>query len=224
MNKKTKFLFIDESGNFDFSSSGSKYFVLTGILSEDPSVSKKSLLSFKYKSLQKGFDLEYFHASEDRQIVRDKVFSYIKSDAKNINIFSVVINKKSVNKLMYTEKYMKRGKSIERVTGHLFYQNTCLSLFKMIQLKRGDNLVVILGSLFTKEKHSLILGTIKKYLKSMKLYSYRVYFHQTKSDINSQLADYCCWAIFVKHEREEIRPYQAISGKIVQLLNITVKK
>ena len=36
----------------------------------------------------------------------------------------------------------------------------------------------------------------------------------SKSHLYLQAADYCNWAIYVKWEREELRPYQMIQGKV----------
>ena len=76
---KTLFLFIDESGNFDFSPKGTKYFVLTCLSSFKPIEDRQKLLQLRYDLLADSTDQEFFHATEDKQIVRDKVFEIIKS-------------------------------------------------------------------------------------------------------------------------------------------------
>lgn len=224
MTTNVKYLFIDESGNFDFSPQGTKHFVLTGLLMTNPSKNLNDLSDIKYEALVNGQDIEYFHASEDPQNIRDKIFDFLKTPHLDIQIYSVISEKKNVQKDMYVEKYLKRGKHIERVTGYHLYQSICLKLLKLVGIKSNDHLIVVLGSLFTREKHAMISGTIKKYLKTKRLSSYWIYFHQTKSDFNSQLADYCSWGIYVKMERGEARPYRSISGKITKLIKVFEKK
>jgi hypothetical protein len=91
---KTKYLFIDESGNFDFSKKGTRYFILTAILAEDTYGLQHDLLELKLK-LADQFEhyLEYFHATEDKQFVRDKVFKIISERLPNIEIYSVCTTK-----------------------------------------------------------------------------------------------------------------------------------
>lgn len=60
------FIFIDESGNFDFSPKGSKYFILTSISSLVPTQNRESFLKLRYKLLSENNNLEYFHATEDK--------------------------------------------------------------------------------------------------------------------------------------------------------------
>ena len=66
------YIFIDESGNFDFTSKGTKHFVLGAYATFQPAESALSLLRLKYELLNKGVDNPEFHASYDKQAVRDR--------------------------------------------------------------------------------------------------------------------------------------------------------
>src|SRR5262249_8570656 len=68
----------DESGNLDFdATTGSKYFVVSTIRVEDPSLTT-DLLSLRRDLDRRGYDLPAgFHATEDRQAVRDQVFAIL---------------------------------------------------------------------------------------------------------------------------------------------------
>jgi len=79
MKNKCLFIFIDESGNFDFSPTGTKYFVLTAVSTLHPLNDREKLFKFKYQSLIDGIDQESFHATEDKQVIRDQVFKIIKN-------------------------------------------------------------------------------------------------------------------------------------------------
>ena len=68
------YVFLDEGGNLDFSPSGTKYFVLSSLTKERPFHAGKELIELKYDLVELGTNLEYFHAAEDRQAVRNSVF------------------------------------------------------------------------------------------------------------------------------------------------------
>lgn len=71
------FLFIDESGDFNFTDSGTKHFVMAGVLTKNPLKSARPLQDLRYQLLAKGINLSSFHAAPDLQIVRDLVFNEI---------------------------------------------------------------------------------------------------------------------------------------------------
>lgn len=51
----TLYVFIDESGNMDFSEKGTKHFVLAAVTTTNPLASSSILQSLKYKYLQENF-------------------------------------------------------------------------------------------------------------------------------------------------------------------------
>lgn len=202
--KKTLYLFIDESGNFDFSSSGTKHFVLTCLKTSTPYIDRNKLLRLKYKLLSSDINQEFFHATEDKQIVRNLVFKLIKSLRDDTNSYSLVIKKENIKKSLHDP--LK------------FYELVCLNLVRNVLSKsKADEyrkVVIILGSIFIKNKQSSILKTLKQYLKSNFSIPFGIYFHKSQSDLNSQLADYFGWAVYVKFERNELRPINEIKSKI----------
>lgn len=215
---KTLFLFIDESGNFDFTPGGTKYFVLSCLSTFNPIEEREKLIILRYKLLCEGIDQEYFHATEDTQITRDAVFRIITSLSDDIEVHSVVAQKNKANPTLYKEEYVKKGRKIKRVVGAEFYQRLCRTLlqyvFRRSNFKNTDKIVVVLGSLFTRDKQSLILKTLKKYLKENFSLPFEIYFHCSQADLNCQLADYVGWAIAIKYERNEKRSYQLIQEKV----------
>lgn len=215
---KTLFLFIDESGNFDFSPKGTKYFVLSCLSTFFPVDEREKLIKLRYDLLSGGIDQEYFHATEDSQSTRDQVFDLITSLSDDIEVHSVVAEKNKANPTLYKEEYYKKGRKIERVVGAEFYQRVCRTLlqyvFRRSNFKKAAKIVVVLGSLFTRDKQSLILKTLKKYLKENFTLPFEIYFHCSQADINCQFADYLGWAIAIKWERDEKRSYNLIQNKV----------
>ncbi len=216
--EKTLYLFIDESGNFDFSPNGTKYFVLSSTATFKPCLYKEEILDFKYKLLKDGHNQEFFHATEDAQFIRDKIFEFIEKTGAYLEIDSVIAQKNKANPSLYCESYKKKGRIINRQVGAKLYERTCYILLQYIFRRyqttgQVDKIVVVLGSVFPKEKEKIVLKTLKTYFKHQFKKPFEIYFHNAKSDLNCQIADYCCWAISIKWERQETRPYQLLENK-----------
>lgn len=206
---RTLFIFIDESGNFDFSPKGTKYFVLSAIGTLNP-LGKEKLEEIKYDLMKNGTDLEYFHATEDKQSVRDLVYSFIEN-MKDIEIDSVIVQKNKTNPSLYISEKKKKPKKGEKL-----YTIALQALLQYIFCRydnsaKVDQLVIVLSSIFDVNKRELIKKIIKIYLKQIFFNPFYLYFHESRSDKNTQIADYCCWAIYRKWTDGEIRPYNAVN-------------
>jgi len=62
--------------------------------------------------------------------------------------------------------------------------------------------------------------SLKQYLKAKFAKPFHIYFHDTRSDINCQIADYCGWAIYVRAERAEPRPRKEIEDQIKSCFDV----
>ena len=206
---RTLFIFIDESGNFDFSLTGTKYFVLSAVSTLNP-LGKEKLEEIKYDLIKNGTDLEYFHATEDKQSVRDLVYSFIEN-MKDIEIDSVIVQKNKTNPSLYISEKKKKSKK-----GGKLYTIALRTLLQYVFCRydnsaKVDQVVIILSSIFDANKRELIKKIIKIYLKQISSKPFYLYFHESRSDKNTQIADYCCWAIYRKWTDGEIRPYNAVN-------------
>ncbi len=221
------YLFIDESGNFDFSPKGTKYFILTGFATFDPVINREELVRLRYTLLADGNEQEYFHATEDRQVVRNEVYSFLASLEETYEVHSIIARKNKANPSLYKESYMKGNKFIERVTGLGLYKKLCECLLQYVfkgKTKEVDKIVVVLGSLFVGDKKKTLLQTLKHFLKTnFTGVPFEIYSHQTCADLNCQLADYCCWAISALFERGEKRPYEVIKSQVKSVFDIFKK-
>lgn len=199
-------LFVDESGNLDFSPSGTKYFVLSCISTFDPLVERDKLISLRYQLLSQGVDQKYFHASEYSQQVRDKVFNFIKTLQNKLEIHSVIAQKNKANPSLYDKNEAP------------FYQVICRTLLQYVF--RGsvvaDKIVVVLGALFTRKRQSFILQTLKEFFKKQFNKTFYIYFCPSSADLNCQIADYCSWAIYRKWESKgtDTRSYALVNHLI----------
>ena len=96
------------------------------------------------------------------------------------------------------------------------WRNSCKEKYDDFKLKSFhiEQVIIILSSIFSQKKHALIKMTIKKYLKQIFSKPFFLYFHSCNSDKNTQIADYCGWAIYRKWTDGEMRPYSVIENKI----------
>lgn len=92
--KHVLYIFLDEGGDFNFSSTGTKFFTITSVTKVRPFDVSKRLHTLKYDLMEEGSESEYFHASEDRQHTRNLVFNVIKKNIDAKVIDSLVIEKR----------------------------------------------------------------------------------------------------------------------------------
>jgi len=204
---RTLFIFIDESGNFDFSPKGTKYFVLSSVSTLIP-LGKERLEEIKYDLMKNGINLEYFHATEDRQIVRNQVYNFIKK-LGDIEIDSVIVQKNKTNPSLYVSTKNK-GEKLYTIALKVLLQY----IFRRYDNSANiDQVVIVLSSIFNTKKRELIKKTVKIYLKQIYSKPFYLYFHENRSDKNTQIADYCCWAIYRKWTDGELRPYNAVKKR-----------
>ena len=87
--------FFDESGNLDFSPNTTPYYFFGVLSTGDPTPLTRSLTALRYDMLAVGLEIERFHAAEDRQAVRDRVFAAATAVGE-FNFDCVVIEKRKV--------------------------------------------------------------------------------------------------------------------------------
>jgi len=216
----TLYLFIDESGNFDFSPNGTKFFVLTVLSATEPFEIGSPLLKLRYDLLPNyacGPKMEehgYFHASEDIQDVRNHVFSIISKFNHPLRVDSVIAQKNKANPKLHrqplefyeilAEALLKY--SFNRATWHVY-----------------DHVVVVFSSLFEKKKRGILKQAFKSLIKQHAKVSYALYFHNSKFDLCNQAADYFGWAIYRKWESDDYRSYNIVQQLIKSEFDIFEK-
>jgi hypothetical protein len=231
MPNNTLYIFLDESGNLDFSPKGTKYFSLTCISTLDPLTKREGFPALKYTLLGDGIEQEYFHASEDKQIVRDGVFNLI-SGLDDFQIDTVIAQKNKANFALFEQiSAVQTGNSLkfkkEKVE-EKFYKMICETLLKYVitrYVRKGGitKVIVILDACFVKKKQEYVTKYLKQYFKKEFGKVPYVYFQQVKADVNCQIADYCGWGIFIKWERGELRSYDVIKSKIKSEFDIFIR-
>ncbi len=195
------YVFVDESGNLDFSSKGTRHFVLAAVTARHPIDSSTLLQKLKYTLLAAGTggdEYENFHASEDTQAVRNKVFEHIKT-LKNIKINYIYADKRKTH-----PKY--QNDSFYGLLGSALIKY----LLKVHKNSPYEKVVIIFDQALTRKERNNFLKAAKPALKEIGT-PYAIYFHRTMSDFNGQVADYCAWAKYVALEKGEMRPLGEIT-------------
>lgn len=186
-----KFLFADEAGCFSFSRKPnvSRYFILCTVAMEDDAVAS-SLIGLRRKLAWDGAELgEYFHATRDKQAVRDAVFETIlKHD------FSVQVT------------VMEKSKAQPQITVSKprFYQHAWYYHFKFgtAKLFNKDHEALITAAAIgdRREKiafHNAIEDVMRQ---TMRVKDWKTDFRPCAADPCLQVADYCAWAVQRKWE------------------------
>jgi hypothetical protein len=199
-------LFADETGNFDFSRGhgASKYFgVGTLIMKEADSVAMSAELSdLRYRLTMDGkCDGRCFHATTDRQGVRDEVFSLLMGYDFEFDV-----------------TMLEKSKALPRIRLNepTFFKYAWYYHFKYQAPRlRRDELIVIAADLNIKKQRSGFQSAITDVVaQCMPGQRHHVGFWPSESEHGLQAADYCLWAIQRKFERNDKRSYEIIKSKV----------
>lgn len=205
MQQKTLFLFIDEAGNFDFSPKGTRLFTLTCLAATDISPWVLSLHLLKHELIADGLGIERFHATEDYQWVRNRVFSIL-SQASHVQAHTVVIQKSSVPPLKQSPEHFYPA----------VFKQLIQRVFQSRTLGGIHTLVFIFDQIAYKRKRQAIRKGVKEAMHSFisPQMTYHILFHSSQSNPYLQAVDYFSWAIYVKWSRGEKRPYKVVQSVI----------
>jgi len=160
----------------------------------------------KYDLVELGLNVEYFHASEDRQAVRNQVFAAVMNNPDNLRIDSIIVEKRKTGPALQPAEH--------------FYPRILGQLLKYIlngrHVEDYDEIIVITDSLPVSSKRKSFEKGIKQTLSQMLPADkrYRVLHHASKSSMGLQIADYCNWAIYRKWESGDPRSYELIRGAV----------
>ena len=200
------YIFLDEGGNFDFSPTGTRYFVLTSVATRRPFPTHGPLDDFKHDCLEYGLDTEYFHCTDDNPHVRGKVFDQIANHLAALRIDSLVVEKSKAGPALREDRR--------------FYPEMLGYLLRYViprELKDGvDEVIVITDTIPIQKKRQAVEKAIKSVLSKMLPpgMRYRILHHASRSHYGLQVADYCNWAVFRKWQKGEVEFYNRIKPAI----------
>ena len=206
MHERYLYIFLDESGNMDFSENGTRYFSLSSIAKERPFHAFKKLTEVKYDLVEKGVDIEYFHASEDAQETRDRVFAVIRRHLAEVRVDTLVVEKRLVEVSRRKEERFY-PEMLGILLGHVLATE---------DLNQFTEVIVFTDRLPIQRKRSAVEKAVKLTLTRIlpSGVRYRVLHHDSKSNLDLQIADYINWAIYRKWDRKDARSYDLVKSAV----------
>lgn len=207
-------MFLDEGGNLDFSSSGTRYFALTGVRLTRPFPCDLPLLDLRFDLIESGIDIEYFHAAEDRQATRDRVFGLIRTDLHRFVADSVIVEKGAVELSLRDDA--------------AFYPKMLGLLLRHVvegaSTGQWSEIIVITDRIPVNRKRRAIEKAVKITLAGMLPdgMRYRVLHHDSKSCGGLQVADYFNWAVYRSWDRNDHRSLDLIRPAVRSQIPIPI--
>jgi hypothetical protein len=199
-------LFADETGNFDFSRrpGASRYFGVGTLQVESSGMAalQSDLTALRFKLQGDGqHDGRCFHATEDKQAVRNEVFAVL---ADHDFRFDATMLEKS--------KSMPHLRADEPT--FFKYAWFCHFRFQAARLRR-DELAVFTADLNTRKQRSSFQAAVTDVVKQcIPGQSHHVAFWKSETEPCLQASDYCLWAVSRKYERGDMRSYELIRSKV----------
>ncbi len=205
------YLFLDEGGDLNFKGNGSRFFTVSSLATRRPFELAAVLADLRFDVIEEGLDIEYFHASEDRQAVRDRVFDAVVSHLDSVRLHSVVVEKSTVPLDQRDEAHFYSEK-MGRLLG---------GVVRQLVLEGATEIIVITDRLPLKSRRGAIEKAVKQTLARVLPHgtSYRVLHHASMSAPLLQAADYCNWAVFRKAERADERSFSLLQSAISFVFN-----
>lgn len=196
------FLFFDESGNLDFSPNGSRHFCFGVLTLRDPGPLTAAFTRLLYALLEQGLELEYFHAAEDRQAVRDQVFAVL-TEVGGFDVDLLVADKRAMHPALRDpfEFYCRLG--------HVIVE-AALDRVR----ERDEMIVVITDTVPLQRERKAVAKTFRTAIRrSLGDRKFIILHHASAAHAGLQAVDYCTWALQRKL-RGDGRAYERIRGWI----------
>lgn len=203
-----KFIFADEAGCFTFNRNPnvSRYFILCTIAMDECSLGT-DLTELRRRLAWEEYELgEYFHATTDKQAVRDEVFKTLVT--KPFTIQATIMEKSKAQPQVTTsrDRFYK--------TGYYFH-------FKhgaAPRLDENSELLVTTASIGTRKEQAAFKDAVSDVMRQTnKTRKWKADFMPAHSDPCLQAADYCAWAIQRKWEspdQRDVRSYDLIKDRV----------
>lgn len=201
-----RYLFLDEGGNFDFSEKGSKVLTMTATSVARDFLWEQPLLDLRYRLLEAGDDRQEFHASEDKQNIRNAVFDVIQAHIGEIEVHAVIVEKR------------KAHPSIQKIDE--FYPRMLKWLLKYILTgfarRSIDQVIVITDEIPVNKKRKAVEKGIKTMIRAdlPEGTAFNIFHHDSSTSMGLQVVDYVNWAIYRKWNNGDKRSYDIISRAI----------
>lgn len=212
-----KYMFADEAGCFTFErkQNVSRYFILCTVAMEDETVAT-SLLKLRRQLAWEGAELgDYFHATTDKQKVRDAVFATILQHPFTVQ--ATIMEKSKA------QEHVRRSKP-------RFYQFGWFYHFKFgtgDQFNAEHDALITAASLGVKKERVAFESAVDDVMRqTLRAKEWKTDFLPAAADPCLQVADYCAWAIQRKWEspnQRDCKSYDLIRDRITYEYDLWAK-
>ena len=199
------YVFADEAGDFAFTrgQNVSRYFIVCTVTMSSCDVAHDLLTLRRELVWRKKPVLDYFHATADKQEVRDAVFEALKG-----------------HKFKVQATIMEKSKAQDHIrkTKHRFYQYGWLYHFRHSlapHLKDENEYLITAASVGTKKGQAVFTNAVNDVVQQhLGRENWRTDFRPCGNDPCLQVADYCTWAIQRKWERGDEKSFNIIKDRM----------
>lgn len=213
------YIFVDESGDMDFSPKGSKHYMFNFLVKTRPFQLHEFVANYRYELIERNLepstkevlDIEKFHACEDNKYIRQKMFEIISTFAKDaVQVYSYILEKPKVQPEKRKEQYV------------FFADNLTFAITKLLdKIKIDRNFIIITDRLPIKSNKERQVGALKKGIKTYiktngKGLRYTIHHHCSASSSNLQIIDYIGWAMNRKYEHNDSSYYEMIKQYLLE--------
>lgn len=200
-----RFIFADEFGDFTFARGHniSTYFIVCTVMMNDCTLGDE-LLALRRDLAWLGVPLrDYFHATYDKQGVRDAVYKLI--GGRQFTVQATVMEK-------------AKAQPQVRASHERFYQYGWYYHFRhgiAPQIQKGDELLITAASVKTKKAQGAFTNAINDVVQQhLTRAQWQTSFCPCACDPCLQIVDYCTWAIQRRWERNDVRSHALVANRI----------
>jgi len=198
---------VDESGDLNFSQTGTRYYVFTAVWTYDPAPLAAELSALRFQLVKAGHAdrLSGFHACDDPYPRRTLVMNVL-SNHRLWNFASIVVDKPRINPILYDPME--------------FYPKFIAMVLRFVfrgRVRPGTSLVVVYTDTlpFSGKQAKAIEVAIKKSCRSdLPTVPFRVCHHRRESNAWIQVADYCSWSVCRKWESGNLEAYNQLRAHL----------
>lgn len=210
MAEQILYIFIDESGNYDFSDSGTEFLVISAISTLNPiaGIVEADQLRHEINCSPAEYDcdgIEYFHAAEDKQKVRDAY----------LNV--VVSNFEFIADILYVKK-RKTYPTIQSMAALITKMIPCLFdyIINNPNHKNIDKFIIYTDKLSSSKQKRMLEKSLKSAIRSRvgTAIPFEIHHVASSSQAYLQAVDYACWAAQRRLERNDRRSYELLRSNV----------